>query len=205
MTRLLQVRDPKSLRGGPFVTPKLIETSLHDGTQFGSTGGKLDARDALQRFRLGQESLILTVEIAGEHVKLVRFVEGFHKRCGLLFGLLNQRTGFSCSHHGRACVHVNRNRLLRSSYCIFWHLHGVGKGQNQGREGQHPKGQDQKVAQSVARLGLFLNVSEKGDVGKRNALESPQLQEVQGDGDGECDQPPKYVRPSPHVANLARF
>lgn len=54
-------------------------------------------------------------------------------------------------------------------------------------------------------LGFFLDVLEKGDVGEWNAFESPQLQQVQGDGNGERQQSPEYVRPSPHLANLARF
>ena len=168
--------------------------------------GELRGRDALQGFGLGQESLVLTFKFAGEHVKLVGLRKGLHQGGGFLLGLLDQGACFARRHHGWTRVEVDRDGLTRGFVCAsFWGPHGVCKRQNQGSECQHPGEQDEQVAQAMPGLGLFLDILEKGHIGKSHTAVPSQLQQVKRDGYGQRQQSPEYVRPSPHNANLVRF
>ena len=88
---------------------------------------------------------------------------------------------------------------------LFRGEHGVSKGHDQQRKSQQAGQENQQVPQPVEGTRFFLDIFQEGDIGKGHPLEPPQLQEVQGDGDGQRQQSPEYIRPSPHVANLARF
>ena len=57
----------------------------------------------------------------------------------------------------------------------------------------------------MAGLGFFLDILEKGHVGEGHTAVPSQLQQVKRDGNGQRQQSPEYVRPSPHNANLVRF
>ena len=172
----------------------------------------LDGSEIQRRWILDGQSLTHELSIRGEQAGNKRFVFGLEmgnpadSGGGFLFGLLQQRTQFTGCHHGRARVQVNGHGLAGFDFSgVFRNQNGVSKGQNQAGKGQQPSQKDEQIPEPMPGFGLFLNVFEEGNVGKSHPSKPAQLQQMQGNWDGESHQTPQYVRPSPHGANLAPF
>ena len=104
-----------------------------------------------------------------------------------------------------AAVHVNGHSLLSAiGRSLLRCNHGVSKGHDHQRKSQQSGQEDQQVPQPVAGTGFFLDIFQEGDIGKSHPLEPPQLQEVQGDGDGQRQQAHELIRPPPHVPQFPR-
>ena len=71
-----------------------MQAALHDSSQVRCVGAQLGGRDALQNLGLGEEALILTCELAREHMEFVRLGKRLDEGGGFLFGLLDQGAHF---------------------------------------------------------------------------------------------------------------